>query len=178
MHMAWRLRQPPSVTQGEGYKCWAAAMESWLKVTPGRPKWPQELLLSSAGMFTHKTGFEPPGTGLPPGAIDANGFKEMVASEIMGIRMMWEETPQGTSLGDEDIFDKLWEHGYLYVSFTSSRGNDPNQGFRHCVVVWGADADGNIQIMNPTTGAYENKTVDYLRSPLLIAYRPPELFTL
>ena len=44
--MSWRLRRPPAVRQGVGFKCWAAALESWLAVTPGRPHHTQESLLN------------------------------------------------------------------------------------------------------------------------------------
>lgn len=171
--MYWHLRRPPAVTQGVGFKCWAAALESWLAVTPGRPKHTQAALLNWGKMWAND--YHP---GLPDGAVDAEIFKKMVTSELLGIRMIWDEIPANQGLGDEDLFSRLTEYGYLFLSFTLSSGVVPNDGgVRHCVVVWAADRDGNVTVMNPTVGSYQNKTVDDFGSPMLIAYRPPEMAT-
>ena len=83
--------------------------------------------------------------------------------------MVWDEIPAGQGLGDEDLFNTLTEFGYLFLSFTLTSGVIPNDGrVRHCVVVWGGDRDGHVQVMNPTTGSYQNKTVDDFGSPMLI----------
>ncbi|NKC32822.1 hypothetical protein [Falsiroseomonas selenitidurans] len=166
--MVWRLRQPPRVTQGTGYKCWAAALECWLGATPDRPSWDQEFLLKFSKWYRNSSN-----KSLPDGAINAEIFKEMATEDLLGLYMEWYEVPKGQSLGDELFHDYLSTYGYLFLSYTLlSTSQDRNGGIRHCVVIWAADRAGNVNVMNPSSGAYENKTTDDFTGPFLIAYRP------
>jgi hypothetical protein len=166
---AWTLKQPPSVTQATGFKCWAAALQSWLAVTPNRPKWPQDFLLKSSAMWRNDMN-----RNLPDGAIDADIFKAMAVSSLLGLRMSWEEIPAGTGIADDDLYSRMLENGYLFLSYTAAGGIiDTGNGVRHCVVVWAANDEGVVSIMNPSLGAIENQRVDHFRAPLLVAFRSP-----
>jgi hypothetical protein len=165
----WRLQKPPSVVQGTGFKCWAAALESLLAVIPGRPKLTQGQLLEWAKLWCGDFGRD-----LPPGAINAEIFKKMAVDELLGLRLSWEEIPLGTGLADDTLYGMLFEFGYLFVSYTVENSNvDRRGGIRHCIVVWAANDTGGIAVMNPSTGAYENKVTEDIGGPILIAFRPP-----
>lgn len=156
------LHKPPSVRQGVGYKCWAAALSSWLAATPGRPQWSQELLLADSKWFLG------PGEGaLPEGAINAEVFKRMALDEGLQLNMSYDEFDARNAPGDDYMYQTLATSGHLFVVYTvlPSFSN-----VRHALVVWGADDYGNIAVMNPTKGAYENKATMDLYLPILVAY--------
>jgi len=153
-------------------------MEAWLAVTPGRTPWTQKFLLDYA-----KTWYASQYPRLPDGAINADIFKSMAVDTFLGWRMAWDEVPVTQGLGDQDIYDRLSEYGYLYLSFTvpaevvNNPGEPPtlvgHDGTRHVVVVWGADRDGSVSVMDPTWGAHRTKRIEEFGSPMLFAYKAP-----
>jgi hypothetical protein len=162
------MNRPPQVKQGTGYKCWAAALQSWLTVTPDRPQWTQEQLLASSQMF-----LGPYKDHLPEGAINADIFKKMAGDDMLSLRMSWEEIPANQGPADDYMYQTLSVNGYLLVMYTV----DPQiSNVRHGVVVWAADDDGNLAVMNPTKGAYVNVPTTDLYVPMLVAYASTPLW--
>jgi hypothetical protein len=156
------LHKPPSVQQGVGYKCWAAALSSWLVVTAGRPQWTQDQLLAYSKWF-----HGPRDAALPDGAINADIFKRMAVDEGLQLNMSCEEFLANDIVADDYMYQTLAASGHLFVVYTVS----PSLGnVRHAVIVWGSDDNGNNVVMNPQVGAYQNKPTIDLYVPMLVAY--------
>ena len=167
------LPPPPVVIQGEGYKCWAAALESWLKATPGRRQRDMEWLLSYSRKF--RSVFEKDmakmnkNFQMPEGAINAEMFKEMLKDSVLDFRMEFEEHPAGIMLADDHLYQTMAMHpGYHLIVYTP-RGQGSNMT-RHANVIFGAADDGSVMVMEPMRGTHMGKHKDAFGSPMLLAY--------
>lgn len=164
------LPPPPIVVQGEGYKCWAAALSSWLAVTPGRRKREMEWLLRYSRKF--RSPFEKDkekSQQLPDEAINTAMFVEMVKDVELDLRMEYEELPAGRILADDHLYQRMaWHGGYLIVVYTPT-GQGRNMT-RHANVIFGASDDGSVTVMEPQLGRVMGKHKDTFGAPLLIAW--------
>ena len=161
------LPPPKTVAQGDGYKCWAAALESWLSVTPGRLRWTQDQLLEKRGHFT-----DPERKNLYPSAfngdaINADIFKGMLQDPILDLKMLCKEVSVTERVEGGDIYWLLRDQGYIYIVYTVAKDGD----VRHANVIYEVDSEGYVNVMDPMRGALMNKAVDEFHSPVLIAYR-------
>jgi len=163
------LIRPPVVKQGEGFKCWAAALESWLAATPGRQCWTQDQLVELSAQYKRPG----PDQSLPAGAINADIFKRMCNDQSTGIKMVHVEVPRGKPVDRLQVLDLLSEHWYLFISYTT-----PMNDVRHANVIWSADDEGYVSVMEPMRGAYMNKLVDEFTAPVLIGHRPYSLLSI
>jgi hypothetical protein len=161
-----KLIQPPAVKQGVGYKCWAAALESWLAVTPSRMSWTQEQLLKRRDAYVQP--FDP--TLPQEGSINADVFKLMNRDAGLHLNMLYEEKPKGADIPDDYFYTLLFANGYLFVVYTA----EATSGVRHANVIWGAGTDGYVNVMDPMRGTYINKVSDELRTPFLVAWANKE----
>jgi hypothetical protein len=166
------LDRPPVVKQGTGYKCWAAALESWLVATPGRIRWTMDQLLGYADEIKTKNEAKQ----LPAGAINAYLFKTIANQEFLNLRMEYvERSREDGTLADNDLYQYMaYYGGYLYLVYTPA--NQIASDTRHAVVVWGADDIGNASIMDPQTGSYRNELSAHFGPPLVIGYKQPTLY--
>ena len=166
---------PPIVVQGVGYKCWAAALESWLRITPNRRVFTMNELLGYAmplrtgfDVTLDKKGKEEP---MPPGAINARIFKVLLEDNFLNLRMEYQEFPGRGSVPDETFCEYLaYYQCHLYVVYTPGNANTD---IRHANVVYSADEEGNLEVMDPQAGMIMKKTASKLGSPMLIGWRDP-----
>jgi len=168
----WRLERPPMVKQEVGYKCWAAALESWCAVTPYRLNWTQDELLERRNLYV--TPFDPTlpldPSGYPQeGAINADVFKLMNKDIVLRLNMDYGEQPRGAQVDQDYFFNLLYENGYLFVVYTAS-----SSGVRHANVIWAASSDGDVSTMDPMRGSYIQKVMEELRTPFLVAWASKE----
>jgi hypothetical protein len=159
----WRLIRPPAVKQGYGYKCWAAALESWCAVTPGRQNWTQEELLQRRNEYT----YDPK---LPEGAINAVIFKQMLLDPWLRLNMEYKEEWRSEDIDQLYFYELLYERGYLYIVYTAT------ENVRHANVIWAADNEGNASVMDPMRGTYMNKAIEEFKPPFLVAWASKEYF--
>ena len=153
----WRLIKPPAVRQGAGYKCWAAALESWCAVAPGRPNWTQKDLLQ----WRDENVFDPT---QPDGAINAVIFKQMLADPWLRLNMEYQEEPSAANVDQFYFYELLYEKGYFYIVYTAA------SNVRHANVIWAADNESNASVMDPMRGAYVNKAIEEFKPPFLVAW--------
>lgn len=162
----WKLAQPPTVKQGVGYKCWAAALESWCAVTPSRHSWTQNQLLERRSVYVKP--FDP--TLPEEGSINAQVFKMMNEDLVLRLNMDFEEKTADAKIAQDYFFNLLFANGYLLIVYTAN----PTSGVRHANVIWSADTDGYSSTMDPMRGAYINKTIEEFRAPFLVAWASKE----
>ena len=142
---------PPVVNQIKDDYCWAAALESWLRATPGRrvieqldlpSEFPEYIM--TIGKLTHYLN--------PSHLVD-------LAKEP-DIRMSLAEAKDPNVITSEILADFLGK-GYLYLcTFSGS-------AVGHCYVVYGVGyPDGKteqISVMDPAFGAYRNIALSKLK---------------
>jgi hypothetical protein len=140
---------PPAVSQSEGYLCWAAALESWLRAVPGRPYLLRLDLLDEATQA---------------GMVAANGslLKRGLVWIAVKFRMDMKVFGKGKNLTIDFLLNRLKQRGYIYFIW-SSLGS-----VGHAQVIWGVSATyGTLAYMDPWMGlGYNSRTLDeyYLSS--------------
>ena len=141
--------------------CWAAALESWLQVTLGRPLWNQDDL---ASMFVEWT--------------NGVGITKLGLQEVMNhreIRMQFKVfssvdpgCPKPVEFDYVFIRDKLKANKYLYVFYNLSPG-----GPAHACVVYGAymrDWETHLLVMDPLEYRNgERPLTNYINTDVVIA---------
>jgi hypothetical protein len=159
----WILLKPPLVQQGAGYKCWAAALESWCGVQPWVYSWTQDQLLQQRPRFMTTADYM-----LPADALSSEIFKRMAADPILGLAMDYEEIAPGSDLPYYYFYSKLFDFGYLYIAYTPLM-----VAYRHANVIWAADEERNISVMDPMLGGNINKAMEEMGQPFLVAWARP-----
>jgi len=129
------------VFQGSEAVCWAAAMEYWLAVTPGRSALKAAALVS---MYAKKNtdGSLDPVTEFPT-VRDENGMTSMNIG--------------GASLTEEFVLKAL-DFGSLFIGYEI-----PGKAFGHCIVVYGI-IDDHLQFMDPAIGSFRFRDLSYYSS--------------
>ena len=145
------LNVPPLVEQVDEMSCWAAALEAWLSVTPGRKRRSQHELI---GVMENKA------------ALDAEGYLNIkkgvpLLAQMVGMGLQVFPKHKKAQLTGTFLLNKLAKRGYLYMVYNVF-------GVGHAVVVYGiVNEPGNETIfaMDPWMGkAYTNDTLaDYKR---------------
>src|SRR5262249_28967742 len=148
------------------FKCWAAALESWCRVTPGRTNWTQaelvkrrdQIVMSNYGREIVPAGQE--------GYIDAVIYKKMVQDPYLSLRMEFDEVAEGKDKGLESsyFFTRLFDRGYLFIVYTTVGG------VRHANVIFAASEDGYVSAMDPMRSRYADKAMEEFKSPFLLAW--------
>jgi hypothetical protein len=129
VEMRWRMR-PPVVAQGTTFKCWAAAVSSWTRVTRGVAKFRRDELVD----YFRKLDLVTPRDGLrsPIGVQRLAKFLGLHVTRIQG----------GGSLSCSNLCPML-KQSHVLVFFQR-----PNAQVAHTVVVYGVDRF-NICFMDP-----------------------------
>ena len=142
------LNFPPLVEQVDEMSCWAAALEAWLSVTPGRKRRTQHELI---GVMEQKA------------ALDAEGYLNIkkgvpLLAQMVGMGLEVFPKHKKAQLTGTYLLKKLAKRGYLYMVYNV-------YGIGHAVVVYGiVNEPGNETIfaMDPWRGRYTNDTLaDY-----------------
>lgn len=141
-YMLWR---PPRVGQIDPAASWAAAMSSWLRATPGRPKFSQADLL---GKFDKRDdhGIDPQRiVGRHGGLIMLQGFE--VIAHRFGIG--WQHFPKGSAITCEFLYQHLTRDGHLLISYQV-----PGKSWAHVIVAFGISPHQHpdlclVHIMDP-----------------------------
>jgi len=146
---------PPLEAQETTWSCWAAALRSWLLVTPGRPTYNTQSDLITLYQTT------------PSGGIDP----EEKIPTIAGDYSMDYEVISGRRFRGSRIARLLREKGHVIIMYNIATG------IAHSHVVYGVGyPDGvnyRISVMDPSSGGgYKNMPVDFYTSKtaLIIAY--------
>ncbi|HSB64037.1 MAG TPA: papain-like cysteine protease family protein [Thermoanaerobaculia bacterium] len=143
----WFVRGlPPLVFQPstDEWICWAAAMESWLRVTPNRKVRTRDELV---GLFQGDTD--------DSGALLKKGLPRLITMARMDVKAFPKSGP-GLSL--DFLYQKLVERGHLYLMFSSS-------GVGHANVVYAVDEELDyIGYMDPWPGmGYRSRSIGDFR---------------
>ncbi len=114
------LELPPWVPQKNPHTCWAAALESWLKVVPHRQKYTQAQLLGNPEWAEYLDS---------QGGLDLNGFG-VIAGDV-GIGMDWNiamssDQMPGSDGGPELIYEILSNSGYVWIAYRVEGGYHAN----------------------------------------------------
>lgn len=135
------------------WTCWAAALEAWLAVTPGRKKWLQVDLVGAYA--TDDNGGLDPKSGWPNIADDFKMDYEVVA---------------GSDLDAQYFVSKLRNHGHVLVGYNLAKG------IAHVEVVYGAGyPDGKnfrIAVMDPDGARFRNRPITYFtkRAAVMVSW--------
>ncbi len=141
------LNFPPLVEQVDEMSCWAAALEAWLSVTPGRKQRSQHELI---GVMEKKA------------ALNADGYlitKKGIPllAQMAGMTVQVFPKHKKDQLTGTFLLKKLAKRGYLYMVYNVF-------GVGHAVVIYGVvNEPGNetILAMDPWMGrSYTNDTLD------------------
>lgn len=154
------LKKPPTVTQVDDMGCWAAALESWLAVTPDREdRLDQYAILAwYGGKVNVMTGKDPTGVLAKDGGIDLiTGFNE-IAKEY------WMQNERLYDLTIEWLFHKLSCGGHLYLGYMKEK-------YAHVIVVYGIGYkvrdNGQkyyvVQYMDPADGKYHQEPLSFFQ---------------
>lgn len=129
---------PPVVTQMDAWACWAAAMESWLRVVPGRKIRTQHDLMGEMEQKHLLT--------------DDGGLKLSKGLPILArkVGMNVAVFPKHKELTFQFLYDKVKSKGHLYLIYHP----DGNQGYvAHAHVVWAIGGDWEwVYVMDPYKG--------------------------
>ncbi len=146
---------PPHVKQHQTWTCWAAAMQSWLAVTPFRKRASQDELIEEYATW--------PNGGLDPVAPGGRNFSTLADDFSVQFAVM-----AGSRLTLEFIESKL-KIGHVLLVFNLS------PGVAHTNVVYGIGTPtGNEKLLSvmdpdvfgkesldPLTGLYRNRPLSY-----------------
>ena len=134
---------PPAVSQSDGYLCWAAALESWLRAVPNRPYLLQTDLLDEA---------------MQAGMVAANGslLKRGLVWIAVTFRMDMKVFGKGKALTIDFLLKRLKQKGYIYLVW------NPLGSVGHAQVIWGVSPTyGTLAYMDPWMGmGYNSRTLD------------------
>lgn len=127
--------------------CWAAALESWMSVTPQSPaSWfmkTQDDALSSWKSFTVDGGLEVKW-----------GFRLMAA----GVGMEYQVCKPAKKITGALIYSKLKQKSHIYLLFAGGMTMTSGQ-IGHCVVIYGVENpwsnDCKVSYMDPWFGDYK-----------------------
>ena len=110
---------PPLVEQIGAWTCWAAALESWLHVTPGRKRWKQEELIDMYGRA-------------PDGRLDPKADFPIVSGDLGLTYKVW----VAKKLRFSYLYEKLRDHGHVFLCFNYQKDA------AHCNAVYGVGWPG------------------------------------
>jgi hypothetical protein len=127
--------------------CWAAALESWMSVTPNSPgSWyltTQDSAIDNFYMFMESNG----------GLEIQWGFRFMAAAVGMEIGVF----KPSSKLSGSFIYSKLKSRGHIYLFYAGGVSNTSGE-IGHCVVIYGInnpwDKNCTVSIMDPWFGEY------------------------
>jgi len=154
--MHYERHRPKVVRQSTPEHCWAAALESWLDVTPGHAKLTQDKLITLYG--------SPPKGGLDP----VKSFD--VVAQTVGMSYQFVKLAEFSA---DFVLDKLRKRGGLYIVFKVQ------SGWSHAVILYGVHVpngdEPSYKVMDPaplTAGLKSWHKVDFfpVDSWLLIAW--------
>ncbi len=138
------------------FTCWAAALESWMSVTPQSPaSW---FLKTQDDAINEWKSFSGSNAGL-----DVKwGFRLLAAAVGMNYKIF---KPAGKISGSF-LYNKLKTKGYIYVLYAGGTTNTNGQ-FGHCVVIYGiSDVWSNecqVRFMDPWTANYKTESLSYFQ---------------
>ncbi len=144
---AYYRKLPALVVQETNKSCWAAVLESWLGVLPGRNWRPKQSELME----------QYPDLTFPDGSIKPKEFVAQL-TPIAGMSCEWI-----SSLTAEYLAGKLKSNGHLVIGYhDTSRGVSGG----HVVVCYGVGRPTGggqmVSVMDPSKGeGYRNRTLDY-----------------
>ena len=124
------------VFQGSEAVCWAAAMEYWLSVTPGRTKMKADELVR---LYAKKN---------PDGSLDPITEWPTVRDEngLMSVNI------GSDNLNTTTVLNAL-DKGNLFLGYEI-----PGKAFGHCVVIYGI-IDDKLQFMDPAIGSFRYRDI-------------------
>ena len=139
------LTVPPLVEQVDEVSCWAAALEAWLSVTPGRTRKSQHELI---GVMEKKK------------ALDEEGYLKvkkgvLILRQLAGMELEVFQKHEKAQLTGSFLLKKLAKRGYLYMVYNVF-------GVGHAIVVYGIVNDPGSETvfaMDPWMGTSTNDTL-------------------
>lgn len=157
--MPKEVRQPPN-----SYKCWAAALEAWLAVTPQAAI--QGVSMEEAvQLFAHRSSANPLG-GLNMHGKDAdNEFNFMAV--MVGMRYQIFLKHEMNLLTGGFLYPKLKNKGHIYIVVSGGQvTSDPK--LAHAGVIWAmkdwSSPDCIVAVMDPIYGYVPDRPLSYYRS--------------
>ena len=152
----YSLSPPPIVAQAKSWACWAACLESWLTVTPGREMYSQAQLLAMFAPWADPTTGE---LKMPEGW---NEVEKKFRIQHRLFDSSRADTP--TRLTSAYLLDLLKGQGFLLIIFRLSRG-----GAAHTNVLFGVRkrSTGNqVRVMDPMKAdRLQRMELDYFTHP-------------
>ncbi|WP_046869564.1 LysM peptidoglycan-binding domain-containing protein [Microvirga massiliensis] len=162
------LARPPLVKQAEIMNCWAAAMESWLTVSPREP-FSQERLKEMFSFFTDAvTG------GLTPAGWGAIATRFQMTARLFSTSPLAGESPEGFKA--ELLRGILEKSGFIVIVYNHAG----NGAVSHVNVVYGIVFEGDttyLWVMDPFDspfGGYQKRPLSFYkdRMPVGILWAP------
>ncbi|MDQ6785461.1 MAG: hypothetical protein M3033_01390 [Acidobacteriota bacterium] len=138
------------------FTCWAAALESWMSVTPQSPaSW---FIKTQDDAIAEWKSFSGSNSGL-----DVQwGFRLMAAA----VGMEYGVFKPAKKISGGFLYDKLKTRGHIYVLYAGGMTNTSGQ-FGHCVVVYGISnlwSDScKVSFMDPWTANYKDEPLTYFQ---------------
>jgi hypothetical protein len=147
---------PPDVRQNYDRTCWAAAMEAFCAVSPGRPKLDQEQIFTQYERFA-----------LPDESMSRAGLRALLKDVRWGMNMM-EVTPEGFTASPEFLYQKLTA-GHVFLGYW-----EPKISGWHVGLVYGLTGR-TVHYLNPDdkTGGRLKDDLKYFakKGPLVVGWR-------
>ncbi len=166
--MPKEVRQPPN-----SYKCWAAALEAWLGVTPQAGGFQGLSMEEAVKLFTHKSnqGPEDPYSANALGGLNMHGkdadneFNFMAV--MVGMDFLVFPKDKMKLLTGSFLYPKLKDKGHIYIVVSGGQvTNDPT--LAHAGVIWAmkdwSSADCIVAVMDPIHGYVPDRPLSYYRS--------------
>lgn len=163
------LDQPPVVGQKEKWMCWAAVLESWLKVTKRGYRTQQQL---AERLEALNRGDRAELGGAPVHSCYPEESLKLLNDPITSLRM--DLVKRATIADISDYYRLIHDRGHLLVIYTTSGGSG------HANLIYGVNPGSNyVTVMNPAHGGtYDNRSPSDLKPPLWIGFREYSLVTL
>lgn len=150
------LDQPRNIVQSSPRDCWAAAMEAWLEIVPGKTAWSQDelfLMAAEKGLVWDKDTLEMNGLvkkGIP-----------VIAKEV-GMKLAIFPKYKKKQVTLKYLYTKLSTKGHVYLVYHPPSAPDD---LAHAVVCYGISTDdGWIAVMDPWYGqGYQWPSLDEIQ---------------